>query len=118
MEMVVNGMSTLKFRRVTKDLCSTAFSKSTVSELAKGLEVAVQQWQTRSLAETLYPFLIVDALVLKICDNGAGRPWSGCVVTGINETGYQEILRFSYWQGKRFHAAADVLPNAGAGPVA
>ncbi len=73
MEMVVNGVSTRKIRRVTEELCGTEFSKSTVSDLAKGLEAAVQQWRTRSLAETPYPFLIVDALVLKIRENG-GRP--------------------------------------------
>ncbi len=96
MEMVVNGVSTRKIRRVTEELCGTEFSKSTVSELAKGLDAAVQQWRTRSLAETRYPFLIVDALVLKI-RSGAVRPRSGCVVTGINAAGYREILGF--WIG-------------------
>lgn len=33
MEMVVNGVSTRKVRRVTEDLCGTSFSKSTVSDL-------------------------------------------------------------------------------------
>lgn len=93
----MNGVSTRKIRRVTEELCGTAFSKSTVSELAKGLEAAVQQWRTRSLAETRYPFLIVDALVLKIPENGAVWPRSGCVVTGINESEYREILGF--WIG-------------------
>ncbi|WP_028962170.1 IS256 family transposase [Sulfobacillus thermosulfidooxidans] len=97
MEMVVNGVSTRKIRRVTEELCGTEFSKSTVSDLAKGLEAAVQQWRTRSLAETPYPFLIVDALVLKIRENGAVRSRSGCVVTGINAAGYREILGF--WIG-------------------
>ena len=97
MEMVVNGVSTRKIRRVTEELCGTEFSKSTVSELAKGLDAAVQQWRTRSLAETRYPFLIVDALVLKIREHGAVRPRSGCVVTGINAAGYREILGF--WIG-------------------
>lgn len=40
---------------------------------------------------------MVDALVLKIRENGAVRPRSGCVVTGVNETGYREILGF--WLG-------------------
>jgi putative transposase len=97
MEMVVNGVSTRKIRRVTEELCGTEFSKSTVSELAKGLDAAVKQWRTRSLAETPYPFLIVDALVLKIREHGAVRPRSGCVVTGINAAGYREILGF--WIG-------------------
>ena len=39
----------------------------------------------------------MDALVLKIHENGAVRPRSGCVVTGINAAGYREILGF--WIG-------------------
>ena len=97
MEMVVNGVSTRKISRITEELCGTEFSKSTVSELAKGLDGAVQQWRSRSLADSPYPFLIVDALVLKIRETGAVRPRSGCVVTGVNETGYREILGF--WLG-------------------
>lgn len=97
MEMVVNGVSTRKVRHITEELCGTEFTKSTVSELAKGLDAAVQQWRTRSLTETRYPFLVVDALVLKIREHGAVRPRSGCVVTGINETGTREILGF--WIG-------------------
>ncbi len=62
MEMVVNGVSTRKISRITEELCGTEFSKSTVSELAKGLDGAVQQWRSRSLADSPYPFLIVDAL--------------------------------------------------------
>ncbi|MCY0898142.1 MAG: IS256 family transposase [Firmicutes bacterium] len=97
MEMVVNGVSTRKIRRVTDDLCGTEFSKSTVSDLAKGLDAAVHQWRTRSLVETPYPFLIVDAWVLKIREHGAVRPRSGCVVTGINAAGYRDMLGF--WIG-------------------
>lgn len=97
MEMVVNGVSTRKIRRVTEALWGTEFSKSTVSELAKGLDAAVHPWRTRSLADARYPFRIVDALVRKIREHGAGRPRSGCVVTGINETGDRDMLGF--WIG-------------------
>jgi len=36
LEMVINGVSTRKIKRITEKLCGTSFSKSTVSELAKG----------------------------------------------------------------------------------
>jgi putative transposase len=97
MARVVNGVSTRKIWRMTEELCGTAFSQSTVSKLAKGLEAAVQPWRTRSLAQTRYPFPIVDALVLKIRKHGAVWPRSGCVVMGINAAGYREILGF--WIG-------------------
>jgi putative transposase len=36
LEMVINGVSTRKIRRITEKLCGTSFSKSTVSNFAKG----------------------------------------------------------------------------------
>jgi putative transposase len=39
-----------------------------------------------------YPFLLVDALVLKIREEGRVRSRSAMVATGINEEGYREIL--------------------------
>ena len=40
MEMVINGVSTRKVRRITEELCGTSFSKSTISELCKALVVS------------------------------------------------------------------------------
>ncbi len=42
MEMVLNGVSTRKVRRITGCLCGTEFSKSTVSELCKNLDPLVR----------------------------------------------------------------------------
>ena len=41
MEMVLQGVSTRKVTQITQELCGTRFSKSTVSELCKGLDEAV-----------------------------------------------------------------------------
>ncbi len=49
MEMVVNGVSTRRVRRITERLCGTSFSKSTVSELCKNLDPLVASWNTRPL---------------------------------------------------------------------
>jgi transposase-like protein len=94
MARVVHGVSTRQSRRGTEELCGTEFFQSTVSERAKSLDAAVKQWRTRSLAETPYPFLIVDAMVLKIREHGAVRPRSGWVVTGMNAAGYRDMLGF------------------------
>jgi putative transposase len=47
MEMVINGVSTRKVRRVTEELCGTSFSKSTVSDLCKALDPVVEEWNER-----------------------------------------------------------------------
>jgi transposase-like protein len=92
MEMVVNGVSTRKVAQITEELCGKAFSKSTVSELCQGLDPLVNAWNERSLAEQRYPFVLVDALVLKIREGGRVRARSALLAIGVNETGYREIL--------------------------
>jgi putative transposase len=73
-------------------LCGKAFSKSTVSDLCQGLDPLVSAWNERSLAEQRYPFVLVDALVLKVRENGRVRARSALLAIGVNEAGYREIL--------------------------
>ena len=47
-------------------LRGTAFSKSTVSSLSAGLDTELDAWRERSLSETAYPYLIVDATYEKV----------------------------------------------------
>jgi putative transposase len=92
MEMVVNGVSTRKVARITEELCGTAFAKSTVSDLCKGLDPLVAAWNERELSSRRYPFVLVDALVLKVREGGHVRAVSALVAVGVNELGYREIL--------------------------
>ena len=92
MEMVVNGVSTRKVARITEELCGTSFSASTVSQLCKDLDVSLRAWKERDLSKTLYPFLILDGIVIKVREDGKVRPFSLLVATGINQEGYREIL--------------------------
>jgi putative transposase len=92
MEMVVNGVSTRKVAQITEELCGKAFSKSTVSDLCQGLDPLVNAWNDRSLAEQRYPFVLVDALVLKIREGGRVRARSALLAIGVNTAGYREIL--------------------------
>jgi putative transposase len=92
MEMVVNGVSTRKVARITEELCGTNFAKSTVSDLCKGLDPLVQAWNERDLSGQRYPFVLVDALVLKVREEGRVRAVSALVAVGVNAAGYREIL--------------------------
>lgn len=91
-EMVVNGVSTRKVAHITEELCGKEFSKSTVSDLCKGLDAVVHAWNERDLSGHRYPFLVVDVLVLKVREGGQVRSLSALIAFGINETGYREIL--------------------------
>lgn len=97
LEMVINGVSTRKLTRITEELCGTELSKSAVSALCQQLDPVVTAWRTRPLTETPYPFLLVDALVLRVREGGHVRPRAGCVVMGVNAAGQREILGF--WVG-------------------
>lgn len=92
MEMVINGVSTRKVRRITEELCGIGFSKTTVSELCKRLDPVVRGWNERKLDSGPYPFLLVDAMQLKVRKGGRVVPQSALLAVGINHEGYREIL--------------------------
>lgn len=52
----------------------------------------VQAWNGRNLREKKYPFVLVDAIVLKIREDGRVRSRAAMIATGVNEDGYREIL--------------------------
>ena len=93
LQMVVDGVSTRKVENVTRELCGTSFSKSTVSALCSRLDPVVEAFRNRPLLKH-YPFVIVDALYLKVRENHAVRSKGFLVAIGINEEGKPEILGF------------------------
>lgn len=95
MEMAINGVSTRKVRRITDKLCGKGFSKSTVSRLCEALDEKVGAWNLRSLSETRRPFVLVDALQIKVRRQGAVRATSALVAVAITEEGFREILGIS-----------------------
>lgn len=93
-EMVVQGVSTRKVSAVVEELCGESISKSTVSALCQRLDPQVSAWRERDLAQTPYPFVIVDALVIRVRHDGRVRQQSLLLATGVNKDGYREILGF------------------------
>lgn len=94
MEMVINGVSTRKVERITQELCGKAFKRSTVSELCKQLDPLVSAWRNRSLNTHDYPFVLVDAIVIRVRKDGRVRQQSLLIATGVNAIGVREILGF------------------------
>jgi putative transposase len=93
MEMVVNGVSTRKVENITEELCGKKFSKSTVSALCKKLDPIVHAFRTRPL-KSHYPFLIVDALYIKVREDHRVQSRGLLIAIGVNEEGYREIIGF------------------------
>ena len=91
MEMVVQGVATRKVAAITEELCGTRFSRSTVSQLCTALDARVQAWTERPLGGQAYPFVLVDALVIKVRRDEAVRTTRALSVSGINEEGMREV---------------------------
>lgn len=92
MQMVVQGVSTRRVKKITTDLCGREFSKSTVSRLSEGLDEQITAWAERSLATREYPFLVLDGMQVKVRRQGAVRSTTVLLAVGISEAGQREIL--------------------------
>ena len=110
MEMVVNGVSTRKVARITEELCGTAFAKSTVSDLCKALDPLVTNWNERDLSAQHFPFVLVDALVVKVREEGRVRAVSALVATGVNAQGYREVLGLQVGDSESERTWQDFFP--------
>jgi len=95
MEMVVQGVSTRKVAAITEELCGARFSKSLVSRLCAKLDARVHGWNNRSLRHTTYPFVVVDAMFIKVRKEEHVYSTAVLVASGINREGYREILGLS-----------------------
>ncbi len=92
LEIVINGVSTRKVRRVMEELCGLEVSKSTVSRLSGILHERVAEWNEQPLGGVAYPFLHADALVMRVRENRKVVTKFTQLAIGVSETGYREVL--------------------------
>lgn len=100
MEMVVQGVSTRSVKKVTEDLCGESFSKSTVSEICKELDIPIKQFKERLLPDH-YPFLVVDAVYVKVREEHRVKSKALFLAIGINNTGHKEVLGFEVYDAEK-----------------
>jgi putative transposase len=86
------GVSTWRVEKLVRQLGVERMSKSQVSRLSKSLDVIVEDFRSRPLDGAPYPYLTLDALVVK-CREG-GRTVNACVVhaVAVNRDGFRESL--------------------------
>ena len=92
MQMVVQGVSTRRVKQITTELCGRKFTGSTVSRLSEGLDAQVSAWAERPLEGRSYPFLVLDAMQVKVRRQGAVRSTTVLLAVGISDQGQREIL--------------------------
>jgi putative transposase len=86
------GVSTRRVEKLVQQLGIDRMSKSQVSRLARALDQVVEDFRTRPLDGGPYPYVTLDALVVK-CREG-GRIVNVCVVHAVagNRDGFRESL--------------------------
>ena len=92
-EMVVKGVSTRKINDIAQTLFGTSISKSQVSRICEQLAPVVEEFRSRPLDEWI-PFVIVDAMYLKVREDDRVVSKALYIAMGINMQGKREILGF------------------------
>ncbi len=110
MEMVVQGVSTRNVQKVTEELCGESFSKSTVSEICKELDIPVKQFKERLLPEK-YPFIIADAIYLKAREDHRVKSKALYIAIGINNSGHKEIIGFEVYDSEKTSSWKDFFES-------
>jgi len=67
-------------------------SKSQVSDMAKHLDAEVAAWRSRPLDAGPYRYLWIDALVVKVREDGRTHQVSLMLATAVTAEGQREIL--------------------------
>ena len=86
------GVSTRRVERLAEQLGVKSLSRSQVSEMAAHLDSQVSAFRERPLDAGPYTFVWVDALTVKVREDGRVVNVHALVATGVNADGHREIL--------------------------
>jgi transposase-like protein len=100
MQIVVQGVSTRRVKKITTELCRREFSRSTVSRLTGDLDEQVRTWAERLLTENAYPVWVLDATRVKVRHQGAVRSTTVMLAVGVRDDGQRELLGLETAFGK------------------
>jgi putative transposase len=86
------GVSTRRVERLAEQLGVKSLSRSQVSEMASHLDAQVSAFRQRPLDAGPYTFVWIDALTVKVREDGRVINVHALVATGVNADGHREIL--------------------------
>lgn len=89
--MYARGMSMSEIKGYMEDIYATEVSVELLSNIVDEVMSQVKEWQNRPL-DSLYPILYLDAMVVKVRDNGQVINKSLYMALGVNIEGHKEIL--------------------------
>lgn len=88
----LKGVSTRRMNDLVASLGITNLSKSQVSEMAKDLDIMVEDFRHRPLDGGPYLYVSCDALTMKVREGGRVVKTSVLLACGVNAEGYRELL--------------------------
>lgn len=89
--LYARGMSVRDIQDYFEEFYKAKVSPDLISKVTNAVTADIVEWQSRPLAE-VWPIVYIDALVLKIRDNGQIRKKSMYIVLGVNTEGKKEVL--------------------------
>jgi len=94
--LYAKGMSTRDIQDTLHDLYGVEISAQAISTITDKVWSLVEAWQNRPLA-TIYPFVFLDAIHLKLRREGKIENTAVYVVLGVDMEGHRDIL--GHWIG-------------------
>jgi putative transposase len=88
----LKGVSTRRMNDLVASLGITNLSKSQVSDMAKDLDIMVEDFRHRPLDGGPYLYVSCDALTMKVREGGRVVKTSVLLACGVNVEGYRELL--------------------------
>ena len=89
--MYARGMSVRDIQAQLSELYGTEISPDLVSSVTDAVVAEVQAWQARPL-EAVWPIVYLDALVIKVRDQGVVSNKSAYLALGVTPEGRKEVL--------------------------
>jgi putative transposase len=91
LSMYSRGMSTREIQGHLEEIYGVEVSPALISDVTSAVQEEVAAWQHRPLEER-YPIVYMDALYVKMRDNGHVRNRAVYVAIGVNMEGSKEVL--------------------------
>lgn len=91
LSMYARGMTTREIQGHLEEIYGVAVSPTLISNVTDAVLEEVRAWQSRPL-DPLYPIVYLDALVIKMRDNGQVQNRAVYVAIGITLEGHKEVL--------------------------
>ena len=89
--LYARGMTTREIQGHLQEIYGTEISPALVSSATEAVLAEVRAWQTRPL-DSVYPILYLDALIVKVKENGRVVNKAVYLVIGVNLQGLKEVL--------------------------